>query len=148
MKQIVIATDGSEGGRAAVETGLGLARSTGAAVTLLFVRAAPPPIIGDPLYQRALHEGLEKARAVLDEAEAAAAEAGVPHDTEILEGDPAKEIVQLARMRDADLIVVGSRGLGAVAGAMLGSVSNAVVHRADRPVLVAKPSNDRSSRAA
>ncbi len=148
MKQIVIATDGSEGGRAAVEDGLELARSTGAAVTLLCVRFAPPPIVGDPIYKRALHEGLAKARTVLEQAGAAAVETGVTYDTVILEGDPAREIVDLARARKADLIVVGSRGLGAVAGAMLGSVSNAVVHRADRPVLVTKPHDHRNSRAA
>jgi nucleotide-binding universal stress UspA family protein len=34
------------------------------------------------------------------------------------------------------MIVVGSRGLGAVTGALLGSVSSAIIHRADRPVLV------------
>ncbi len=45
-------------------------------------------------------------------------------------------IVELARSRDVDVIVVGSRGLGAVAGTLLGSVSRAVVHDADRPVLV------------
>jgi len=68
-----------------------------------------------------------------------AAEAGVASESEILEGDAAEEILGLARLRDADLIVVGSRDLGRVAGAMLGSVSNAVVHNADRPVLVVKP---------
>ena len=54
----------------------------------------------------------------------------------MLEGDPARRIVELARLRDVDLIVVGSRGLGAFAGTLLGSVSHDVDH-ADRPVLVA-----------
>jgi len=62
---------------------------------------------------------------------------GVEAETEVLEGDPAGRILELARLRDVDLIVVGSRGLGPVAGALLGSVSREVVQRADRPVLVA-----------
>ena len=63
----------------------------------------------------------------------------VEADWEILQGEAAPEIVRLARDREADLIVVGSRGLGAVAGTLLGSVSHTVVHEADRPVLVAHP---------
>ena len=57
---------------------------------------------------------------------------------EVVEGDPVDVILELARVRDVDLIVVGSRGLGAVRGLVLGSVSNAILHQADRPVLVAK----------
>jgi nucleotide-binding universal stress UspA family protein len=57
---------------------------------------------------------------------------------EILEGDPAETVLDVARSRGADLIVVGSRRRGGVAGAVLGSVSTEIVHRADRPVLVAR----------
>ncbi len=136
MKRIVIGTDGSAGGREAAEQGVKLARATGAIATLVYVRQSPLPILGDPYYQRALSAELRRARAAVDEAAAYAAEAGVDTEVEILEGDPAEQIVELARLRDADLIVVGSRGLGAVAGALLGSVSWAIVHHADRPVLV------------
>jgi nucleotide-binding universal stress UspA family protein len=62
---------------------------------------------------------------------------GVEAEPEVLEGDPADRILELARMRDVDLIVVGSRGLGPIAGTLLGSVSREVLQHADRPVLVA-----------
>jgi nucleotide-binding universal stress UspA family protein len=72
----------------------------------------------------------------LDRAQTLAHEEGCEADEEVLEGNPADHVVELARARNATLIVVGSRGLGAVAGALLGSVSSAIIHRADRPVLV------------
>ena len=57
-----------------------------------------------------------------------------------LEGSPAEKILEVARTHEAELIVIGSRGRGGVTGALLGSVSSDVVHRSDRPVLVARPS--------
>ncbi len=76
------------------------------------------------------------AREALDRAHDVLSELGVEAEEEILEGNPPDGVVDLARARDAALIVVGSRGLGAVTGALLGSVSSAILHRADRPVLV------------
>jgi nucleotide-binding universal stress UspA family protein len=79
---------------------------------------------------------MAQARSALDRARRRAEEKGVGAQEEILEGNAAEQIVEIARARDAAMIVVGSRGLGAIAGALLGSVSSAVIHRADRPVLV------------
>jgi nucleotide-binding universal stress UspA family protein len=67
-----------------------------------------------------------------------ATSAGIEASGEILEGDPSDELVSLADNRDADMIVVGSRGLGPLAGAVLGSVSRSVSQHANRPVVVVK----------
>ncbi len=53
-------------------------------------------------------------------------------------GNPVKEIVRCADAIDADLIVVGSHGHGAIASALLGSVSLGVLHEARRPVMVVR----------
>lgn len=139
MKEILIATDGSAGAHLAVEEGVWLAKQLGAQATFLAVARAPLPVLGDRYYQRALSADLRKARTAIGAATSAARERRVSFETAILEGDPADSILDIARLRDVDLIVVGSRGRGAVAGAVLGSVSAAVVQGADRPVLVARP---------
>ena len=148
MKRIVIAYDGSEGSREALAAGVETARATGAVATLVYVRHTPLPIVGDPFYERALSKELRRGRDALDAARACAADAGVAAESELLEGDPAEQILDLARLRGADLVVVGSRGRGAIAETLLGSVSGAIVHGADRPVLVARRRARRERRAA
>ena len=143
MKTILIATDGSNGSRAAEREGLELAQQTGAAVTFVAVRPTPLPVLGDPFYERKVIGDFASIRPAVASAVDAADRLGVLADYEILEGDPAEQILRLARLRDADIVVVGSRGRGAVASAVLGSVSRRVVHEADRPVLVV---NERAAR--
>ena len=60
-------------------------------------------------------------------------------DTQVLVGSPAEEIVRAAEELDADLIVLGSRGLGVVRSVLLGSVSQGVLNHARSPVLVYRP---------
>jgi nucleotide-binding universal stress UspA family protein len=52
MKRILVATEGSEHVRYAVEQALDLARPAGARLTIVFVRHAPSPLLGAPYYQR------------------------------------------------------------------------------------------------
>jgi len=136
--RLVIATDGSPGAREALDAGVALARVSGAVATFVYVRHGPFPLLGNPFYQRSLSDELRHARAALAEAEALATDAGVEAESEILEGHPAERVIELARNRDAELIVVGSCGRGGIAGALLGSVSTEIVQKADRPVLVSK----------
>jgi nucleotide-binding universal stress UspA family protein len=106
--------------------------------TVLYVRQPPPPSLGEPYYQDVPTEEARRKHAVLDDAKRHARLHDVDVEYEVREGDAVEEIVNLARSRDADLIVLGSRGLGSISSLTLGSVSTAVLHQADRPVLVAK----------
>jgi len=147
VKRILVATDGSPGATAALDEALALAHETGALVTIVCVRRVPE-VLGSPYYQHALSDELRRGRTVIDAAGERAARAGVEVECEILTGHAAPEIVRLAQARDVDLIVVGSHGRGRVATALVGSVARAVVHTADRPVLVVKQGAGHLSRAA
>lgn len=145
--RLLIATDGSPASLAAAEEGVRLAKLLGAGVTFVGVANAPLPVLGDPYYQRALSKNLGAMRAALAKSTPYAVERHVEYETELLEGSPAEVVLDLAQSRDFDLIVVGSRGLGAAKGALLGSVSSEIVQKADRPVLVARPIDRRTDRS-
>jgi nucleotide-binding universal stress UspA family protein len=144
MATIVVGTDGSDNSAAAVSEALDLAKRLDAKV--VFVAVSPPvsELLGDPNYKDRVSENLNRARQALEAVKAAAESAGVEAEYELIEGDPAEEIANFAELRDADLVVVGTRGLGAIAGSLLGSVSSAVVRRSSRPVVVVGSPHDRA----
>ncbi len=74
----------------------------------------------------------------LDGAEALLRAAGVPFEREIASGDPAQALIELAGRHGCEGIIVGARGLGVVRSALLGSVSQAVLHASMVPVTVVK----------
>jgi nucleotide-binding universal stress UspA family protein len=118
--KILIATDGSPSALGAVEFGLDLAQEQSA--WPVFIHVAPH----------------YRARAPLVEAQRLAAEKNVPARTEPVSGNPAEAIVSYAQTIEADLIVVGSRGHGAAASVLLGSVSRGVLRSAHCPVVVVR----------
>jgi len=67
---------------------------------------------------------------------------GTEWEAELVDGPPAEAILGVAHERSADQIVVGSHGRGPLARATLGSVSHAVLHRSDVPVVVVGPQHD------
>jgi nucleotide-binding universal stress UspA family protein len=141
MKKIMIATDGSANSTEAVGFGVELAAEHGARV--VFVHVAPAldtiPMLGYGMggaLPRVRHELDAVDRAPLEDAEQIAAHAGVEATSKLLTGNAADEIVAYADSQSADLIVVGSRGHGTLAGMLLGSVSLEVLSQSKRPVAV------------
>src|SRR5215207_2982170 len=139
MKQIVIATDGSPSAQEAVDVGLELAKEQGADVT--FVHVTPPDEFAGGragMISVAHREEMDESETALKAAADAAEQVGVSYALERISGDTVDTIVGIGDSKDADLIVVGSRGRSAVTAALLGSVSRGVMQHAKRPVLVVK----------
>lgn len=118
-RRVLIATDGSPTADRAARKGYDLAESIGAPVTLVFV--------GHP------------ATGQLITADTAAVY-GAETETEVVlkEGDPAERIVEAAREVDADLVVVGNRGMQGAKRFFLDPVPEKVIDLVDRDVLVAR----------
>jgi nucleotide-binding universal stress UspA family protein len=147
MEKIVVGIDGSQGGLRALEWALEEARLRQASLHVVhawivpLIDALPEPwVVGSPSIgpsDEDVHEHLEQAaRQILDAAVDAARTSGAGAEIvgELVEGRPAGALIESAR--DADLLVVGSRGRGGFAGLMLGSVSAQCVHHAPCPVVV------------
>lgn len=136
MATILVGTDGSKRSEAALPEGFDLAERLGAKVLVVAVAAHVSDRLGGSVHEGRVSEHLNRARTALDAARTMAEEAGVQAEFEVFEGDAAEEIATIAESRDADLVVVGTRGHGGIAGSLLGSVSADVVRRSKRPVVV------------
>ena len=139
MKKVLIAVDGSAASDGAVRVGLEVAEGEGADV--VFVHAYPPVDLLPGVYgttAAAVHTPNADDSAPLVAALAIAEAHDVAATAELLVGDPAAEIVTYADSIGADLIVIGSRGLGAIGRMLLGNVSRAVLRESRRPVLVVR----------
>jgi nucleotide-binding universal stress UspA family protein len=145
MKRILIATDGSAAAKEAVELGIELARDEGA--DAVFVYVVPTSDLasmnGFGLVGHVPYEPDAWDEAVLEYAHAVAESEGVHSTTALLRGDPIVEITRHADAIHADLIVVGSRGHGALTSALLGSVSRGLLSVSRRPVLVVRAAGER-----
>jgi nucleotide-binding universal stress UspA family protein len=137
MKKILIATDGSATAHAAIEAGLELAVEENAEIVFVHVTSLLEfaPVNGSEAPERLPRVETD---AVLCDALERARERDIPAKAELLIGYAPKQILRLARDIDADLIVAGSRGLGRVKSAVLGSTSREVLTKADRPVMIVR----------
>jgi nucleotide-binding universal stress UspA family protein len=144
FRSIVVGTDGSETARKAVGEALALAKLTGARVELV---SAYEPVPKARLREEArqlpadlqwMVNPREDVEATLSEAAESARAAGVESATYPREGDPADAILDVAEEREADLIIVGNRGMTGAKRFLLGSVPNKVSHHAPCSVLIVR----------
>ena len=150
FRSIVVGTDGSDTARKAVDEAIDLAKSVGAApVPGLGLRAgaAVAPARGGAAGARGPAVDGQPARGrrrdALSDAADIVREAGVEVETFAREGDPADAILDVAEERNADLIVVGNKGMTGARRFLLGSVPNKVSHHAPCSVLIIRTTRAR-----
>ena len=142
--KILLATDGSDEAAMAAGAAVELSKQSGSEIHVAYVLPAPAQLIGHHLYSTEMRESVlgaaeREAETFLKErAEQIGADGGKVAETHLRSGDPDKEILRLAEELGAGLIVIGSRGLGAVSRALMGSVSESVVRHAHCPVFVVR----------
>jgi nucleotide-binding universal stress UspA family protein len=142
--RIVVGTDGSETARQAVREATELAKQTGATLDVV---SAFDPVPSSRLREERLEapsdieyavNPQEDVNAILSEAEREVGDAGVKVRTFARQGEPADAILDVAEEENADLIVVGNKGMTGAKRFLLGSVPNKVSHHAPCSVLIVR----------
>jgi nucleotide-binding universal stress UspA family protein len=142
FRSIVVGTDGSDTATKAVSQAVGLAKALGAKLELV---SAYEPVPARRLSEerRDAPEDLqwaitprEDVDATLESAAKVARDAGVEVNSYSRQGDPADAILDVAEEQEADLIIVGNRGMTGAKRFLLGSVPNKISHHAPCSVLI------------
>lgn len=138
MNRILVAVDGSDSSLKAARMAADIALRFGAKLTLVHV--VPKLLLPPDVYGLTIAEVEKEHRAyadrLLERAVEVIEEPSVSVETSVLYGAPAEAIAEAGAAGDVGMIVIGSRGHGAVARMFLGSVSDRLVHISPKPVLV------------
>ncbi len=141
---VIVGSDGSDSSYLAVRRAAEVAAGSGATLVVICAYRRPSKQETDEIADRLGDEaykvmGASPAESVLGEAADRARAAGANAvQTESVEGEPVDALVDAAVRRNAELIVVGNRGLNSLAGRLLGSVPSQVSHRAHCDVLIVR----------
>ena len=148
--RILLATDGSEEAELAALRAVELANATESELHVVHVGVVPSFLVSYPGtlgYDGKLYEQFQvRSRELLrKQSWRVKAAGGTVAGTHLRMGAVALEIVALAEELGADLIVMGSRGLGGVRRVLMGSVSDSVVRHAHCPVMIVRPENEQAA---
>lgn len=138
--KILVPVDGSENSNKAINYAIDIAKKYSGTIHLIHVvrSAATLTVAPAEVFLDITQQLIESGKGILKESQAKIKESGIEVSTEILQGHPGSQIVQFAEKIEADIIIMGSRGLGMVARFVLGSTSDYVSDNAKCPVLIVK----------
>jgi nucleotide-binding universal stress UspA family protein len=139
FENILLAVDGSEHAMKAAHVASSLANAMSSQTLRIVVAYDTIPVhIGDPYMQNALNARISETEEILQRAVQVVWAVSAQIYTEMIEGNPAETIIEVARNRNTDVIIMGARGLGKLAGLPLGSTSQKVLSLAPCPVLIVR----------
>ncbi len=138
FERILVAVDGSESARKALELSIHLAQVCNSKLDIIHV-VVDTAYGGDSSSTSDLMEELRnKGMSLLEQCKSEATKNNVQAIIDLEEGDAAQVIIEAANKNNSDLIVVGKRGLGFFKELLLGSVSSKVLHHATCSVMIAR----------
>ena len=139
FEKVLLAVDGSEHALHSARTAADLARTMNSKeFRIVVVYDFIPPYLGEPNMQYAIDARMEESKVIMQKAIETVGNIPCEIHTEFIEGSPAEAIIDVAVTRKSDVIVIGSRGHGTLAGLLLGSTSQKVVAHAPCPVLIVR----------
>jgi len=138
IKKILLPYDGSEYSNNAANYALGLAKMTGAQVTIVncYIWSWNMPEVPELIIKDIKANMKKEAEEVVKRAERIFAQQGVEYELETHLGDPGLVLTNLAKSKQFDLIIMGSQGHSEIGGLFLGSVTHKVLNKIYCPVLV------------
>jgi nucleotide-binding universal stress UspA family protein len=137
FSNILVAVDGSESANKAFDRSIYLAQKCNSTIDLIHVVQCE--VGGDSANTFEIIDELkDKAQRMLEEYRIQAKKNNIPIQITIMQGDPAKVIIEHAKSKNYDLIVMGTRGRSSFQELLIGSVSQKVMHHASCPVMVVR----------
>ncbi len=138
-KKILVPLDGSKNSIRGLDMAIHLARQSQGVIVGLTVKSVPGIYAIHPLGFLDFNSSKEMKK-TLDDAKLRAAKKGIKLISKALSGDPGYDIARFVnnKRNGIDLVVIGARGRGSAKELFLGSVSNYVLHKSKKPVLVVK----------
>jgi nucleotide-binding universal stress UspA family protein len=139
FENILLAVDGSEHALNAARMASSLSNAMNSQTLRIVSAYEPIPVhLGDPYMQNAVHARIAETEEIIDRAVQVVWNVPAQIYTEMIEGNPAETILEVARTRNSDVIIMGARGLGKLPGLVLGGTSQKVVSYAQCPVLIVR----------